>query len=39
MAGQTGRISAAGARLEAWVVLTDEEQVVAKETARCLADR
>jgi acetate kinase len=39
MVGQTGRISAAGARLEAWVILTDEEQVVAKETARCLAGR
>ena len=39
MVGQTGRISSAGARLEAWVILTDEEQVVARETARCLAGR
>jgi len=37
--GRTGRISSAGARLEAWVILTDEEQVVARETARCLAGR
>lgn len=39
MVGQTGRISSAGARLEAWVILTDEEQVVARETAQCLAGR
>jgi acetate kinase len=37
--GRTGRISAAAARLEAWVILTDEEQMVARETARCLARR
>jgi acetate kinase len=39
MVSQTGRISAAGTRLDAWVILTDEEQVVAKETARCLAEQ
>jgi acetate kinase len=39
MVGRTGRISAAAARLEAWVILTDEEQMVARETARCLARR
>lgn len=39
MVGHTGRISATGARLEAWVILTDEEQVVARETARCLGER
>jgi acetate kinase len=39
MVGRTGRISSAGARLEAWVILTDEEQVVAKETAQCLGGR
>jgi len=37
--GRAGRISAAGARLEAWVIPTDEEQVIARETARCLAAR
>lgn len=37
--GRAGRISLPGARLEAWVVPTDEEDVVAKETARCLAGR
>jgi acetate kinase len=37
--GRAGRISAPGARLEAWVIPTDEEQVVARETARCLAGR
>jgi acetate kinase len=37
MIGRPGRISAAGARLEAWVIPTDEEQVIATETARCLA--
>ena len=39
MIGRPGRISAAGSPLEAWVIPTDEEQVVAKETARCLAAR
>lgn len=37
--GRAGRISAAGARLEAWVIPADEEQVIARETARCLAAR
>ena len=37
MVGRPGRISAASARLEAWVIPTDEEEVVARETARCLA--
>lgn len=39
MIGRPGRISAAGAPLEAWVIPTDEEQVVARETVRCLAAR
>ena len=39
MVGRAGRISATGARLEAWVIPTDEEQMVARETARCLAGR
>jgi acetate kinase len=39
MIGRPGRISAAGAQLEAWVIPTDEEQVVARETIRCLAAR
>ena len=36
MIGRPGRISAAGARLEAWVIPTDEEEVIARDTARCL---
>ena len=35
--GRPGRISAAAARIEAWVIPTDEEQVIARETARCLS--
>lgn len=35
--GRPGRISAAAARMEAWVIPTDEEQVIARETARCLS--
>ncbi|MGH7400107.1 MAG: acetate/propionate family kinase [Candidatus Rokuibacteriota bacterium] len=37
--GRAGRISVAGTRLEAWVIPTDEEHVIARETARCLAAR
>lgn len=33
MRGREGRISAAGAALEAWVIPTDEELVIARETA------
>ena len=35
--GRPGRISAAGSRMEAWVIPADEEQVIARETARCVA--
>jgi acetate kinase len=35
--GRSGRISAPAARMEAWVIPTDEEQVIARETARCLS--
>jgi acetate kinase len=39
MVGRPGRISAAGSRMEAWVIPTDEERVIARETARCVAAR
>lgn len=34
--GRPGRISATGAGLEAWVIPTSEERVIATETARCV---
>ena len=34
--GRPGRISATGAGLEAWVIPTSEEHVIATETARCV---
>ncbi len=37
--GVEARISAGGARIEAWVIPTDEEQVIALETARRLGER
>ena len=37
--GVEARISAGGARIEAWVVVTDEEQVIALETAHRLGER
>ncbi len=39
MVARPGRISTERARLEAWVIPTDEELVVARETARCLATK
>jgi len=35
--GRESRISASGARIEAWVIPTDEELVIAREAARCAA--
>lgn len=37
MVGRAGRISAPASRMEAWVIPTDEEQVIARETARRLS--
>jgi len=37
--GSESLISAPDARLQAWVIPTDEELVIAQETARCLAAR
>ncbi len=37
--GRPGRISVPAARMEAWVIPTDEEEVIARETAECLAGR
>lgn len=36
--GEEGRISADGSRLEAWVIPTDEELVIARETVRVLCE-
>jgi acetate kinase len=36
--GGEGRISTAGGRLAAWVIPTDEELLIARDTVRCVAD-
>jgi acetate kinase len=36
MAGQEGRISADGSRLHAWVIPTNEELLIARDTVRCV---
>jgi acetate kinase len=36
--GHEGRIGADGSQLQAWVIPTDEELLIARDTVRCLAD-
>jgi acetate kinase len=36
--GDEARISADGSRVQAWVIPTDEELLIARDTVRCLAD-
>jgi len=36
--GQEARISADGSRLQSWVIPTDEELLIARDTVRCLAN-
>lgn len=36
--GHEARISVEGSRLQAWVIPTDEELLIARDTVRCLAD-
>jgi acetate kinase len=36
--GREARINAEGSRLHAWVIPTDEELLIARDTVRCLAD-
>jgi acetate kinase len=37
--GRPGRISGPASGMEAWVIPTDEEQIIARETTRRLAKR
>lgn len=37
--GDAARISAPGSRVSAWMIRTDEESVIARDAARCLAER
>jgi acetate kinase len=36
MAGREGQISTSDSRLQAWVIPTDEELLIARDTVRCI---